>query len=150
MPEVENDEQSQLRKGVLEESLTRLGWRLGTTLQIDYRWAGGDFERARSFAAALVALRPDAMLAVATISLRAVHQATDRIPVVFVGVTEPAAQGLNSVIDERCGLIEPLGSLRYYGFIGQHEQKTASHGYFGVGAAILADDDQSCSVISHR
>jgi putative tryptophan/tyrosine transport system substrate-binding protein len=94
MPEVENDEQSQLRKRVLEESLTRLGWRLGTTLQIDYRWAGGDFERARSFAAALMALRPDAMLAVATISVRAVHQATETIPVVFVGVTEPAAQGL--------------------------------------------------------
>jgi putative tryptophan/tyrosine transport system substrate-binding protein len=93
MPEVEDDEESQLRKRVLEESLTRLGWRLGTSLQIDYRWSGGSFERARSFAAELVALRPDIMVVVATISARAVHQTTETIPAVFVGVTEPVAQG---------------------------------------------------------
>jgi putative tryptophan/tyrosine transport system substrate-binding protein len=93
MPEVEDDAQSQLRKRVLEESLTRLGWRLGTSLHIDYRWSGGNFESARSLAAELAALRPDVMLVVATISARAVHQATDTIPAVFVGVTEPVAQG---------------------------------------------------------
>jgi hypothetical protein len=55
----------------------------------------------------------------------------------------------NSVMDERCGLIEPVDSLRERGFIGPHEQKTGRHGYFCVGAAILADEDQSCCAISH-
>src|SRR6266568_2058591 len=52
-------------------------------------------------------------------------------------------------MDERCGLIEPMGSLRQCGFIGPHEQKTGRHGYLCVAATMLADEDQSCSAISH-
>src|SRR6185295_9645987 len=35
------------------------------------------------------------------------------------------------------------------GCLRLHEQKARYHGYFCVGAAILADDDQSCAAISH-
>ncbi len=55
----------------------------------------------------------------------------------------------SSVTDQRCGLIEPVDSLRQCGFVGPHEQKTGRHGYFCVGAAILADEDQSRSAIGH-
>jgi putative ABC transport system substrate-binding protein len=93
MPENESDEESQRRKWALERSLTSLGWMIGKSLQIDYRWSAGNFERARSAAVELLALRPDAMMAVATPSVRAVRQVNDNIPVVFIGVTEPVAQG---------------------------------------------------------
>jgi len=93
MPESESDEESQRRKQALERSLTSLGWTIGRNLQIDYRWANGNFEYARSAAIELIALRPDIVLAVATPSARAVRQVNDSIPVVFVGVAEPVAQG---------------------------------------------------------
>jgi len=44
-------------------------------------------------------------------------------------------------MDERCGVIGSVSSLRYCGFIGPHEQKAGRHGYFCVGATILADED---------
>jgi hypothetical protein len=46
----------------------------------------------------------------------------------------------NLVMDERCGLIDPVDRLEC-GFIGPHEQKTGRHGYFCVGATIPADED---------
>jgi putative tryptophan/tyrosine transport system substrate-binding protein len=93
MPENESDEESQRRKRALERSLTSLGWTIGRSLQIDYRWAGGDFEHARSAALELIASRPDAIMAVATPSAHAVRQVNDSVPVVFVGLAEPVAQG---------------------------------------------------------
>jgi hypothetical protein len=41
---------------VFQESLDRLGWTVGRNVQIDYRWYGGDKERARIGAAELLAL----------------------------------------------------------------------------------------------
>ena len=53
----------------------------------------GDVERTREFAAELVNLAPDALVAVATPSLAAMRRATNTIPIVFVGVSEPVANG---------------------------------------------------------
>jgi hypothetical protein len=44
-------------------------------------------------------------------------------------------------MDGRGDIIEHVRSLGRRGFIGPHEQKTGRHGYFCVGAAILADQD---------
>jgi len=94
LPEAENDAQSQAQVRALEHGLTQLGWSPGKNLQIDYRWAAGDLHGTRLAAAELVRLAPDVLLAAATPPVRALQQATNTIPIVFAGITEPVAQGL--------------------------------------------------------
>jgi putative ABC transport system substrate-binding protein len=93
MPEAETDVQSQNRRKALEQAFTVLGWKLGKNLQIEYRWAAGDPEQTKVAAAELVKLAPDVLLGAATPAVRALQQATNTIPIIFVGVTEPVAQG---------------------------------------------------------
>src|SRR5262245_1035747 len=43
--------------------LNQLGWTEGRNTRIDIRWAGGDVDSNRRYAAELVALRPDVIMA---------------------------------------------------------------------------------------
>src|SRR5262249_24715695 len=65
----------------------------GRNVQIDYRWALGDVERTRKFAAELVALAPDVLLAVGAEVLLALQQATRTLPIIFGLVPDPVGAG---------------------------------------------------------
>jgi ABC-type uncharacterized transport system substrate-binding protein len=93
MPESEGDPESQARVAVFHRRLQELGWTVGHNLRIDYRWAMGDPESTRVDAAELLGLAPDVILAVSSPALATVQKATRTIPVVFVAVSEPVAQG---------------------------------------------------------
>jgi putative ABC transport system substrate-binding protein len=94
MPEAESLAESQARKTALEQALSKLGWKLGRTLAIDYLWAVNNPERASVATAELLALKPELILAAATPATKAAHQATRIVPTVFVAVSEPVSQGL--------------------------------------------------------
>src|SRR5262249_41847032 len=55
----EGDPERQANVAAFREVLAGLGWIEGRNLSIDWRWAGGDAGRARTYAAELVALNPD-------------------------------------------------------------------------------------------
>ena len=93
MPESEGDPESQARVAMFHSRLQELGWTVDRNLRIDYRWAIGDLEKTRVDAAELLRLAPDVILAVASPALAMVQKATRTIPVVFVAVSEPVAQG---------------------------------------------------------
>jgi putative ABC transport system substrate-binding protein len=73
--------------------LQQLGWTDGGNVRIDYRWAADDVDRLRRYAAELVALAPDVILANATPSVAALQQTTRTVPVVFVNVADPVGAG---------------------------------------------------------
>jgi putative tryptophan/tyrosine transport system substrate-binding protein len=75
------------------EGLLHLGWTEGRNLRIDVRWNGGDAGLTRTYAAQLIALSPDVILAVSSISLTMIRQATSTVPIVFLRVNDPVAQG---------------------------------------------------------
>jgi putative ABC transport system substrate-binding protein len=83
--------QSYLRSFV--DGLLQLGWTDGRNLRIDVRWSAGDEALARIYAAQLIGLMPDAILASSTTNLMAIQQATSTVPVVFVQVSDPVTQG---------------------------------------------------------
>src|SRR6266851_3796636 len=57
----------QVRFAAFLQGLQQLGWTDGRNVRIDIRWgAAADFDRNRKFAAELVALAPDVILATAT------------------------------------------------------------------------------------
>ena len=52
------------------QGLQRSGWIDGRNIQIDHRWGGGgDADNFRKYAAELVALNPDALLASGTVTV---------------------------------------------------------------------------------
>jgi len=89
----ESDPQGQARIAAFRQELQKRGWRIGSNLQIDYRWAVANDERARSAAAELLELTPDVISANSTVPLRAVQQATRTVPIVFTTIIEPIGQG---------------------------------------------------------
>jgi putative tryptophan/tyrosine transport system substrate-binding protein len=88
-----SDDDAQTRIKVLQDSLQQLGWIEGRNAQFDYRWADAKDDLARQFAKELADLGPDVIVGQGTISARALQQATNIIPVVFVQVTNPVAAG---------------------------------------------------------
>jgi putative ABC transport system substrate-binding protein len=89
-----DDPEAQARTAVFEQTLRQLGWAVGRDLQIDVRLVGGDPERLRLYAAELIALAPDAILAVGSVTVSPLQQATRTIPIVFVNVADPVGAGL--------------------------------------------------------
>src|SRR5262249_32071235 len=75
------------------QALAQLGWTVGQNLRIEHRWAAADAERIRRYAAELVALAPDVMLATGAAGVAPLLQATRTVPVVFVLVPDPVGAG---------------------------------------------------------
>jgi putative tryptophan/tyrosine transport system substrate-binding protein len=78
----------------LQQTLQKLGWTDGRNLRIDTRWGASDVDRDRQYAAELIALAPDLLVASGTVSAVAFQHATRIIPIVFVLVSDPVGAGL--------------------------------------------------------
>jgi putative ABC transport system substrate-binding protein len=89
----EDDQEERRRLAAFLQSLRKLGWRDGDNVRLDHRHTLGQLESARRFAAELIALAPDVILATGSTAARAVLDATRTVPIVFVGVTDPAGAG---------------------------------------------------------
>ena len=81
------------RLGALVQKLQEAGWVDGRNLEIDTRWAAGDAGQFRKYAAELVALEPDVILAAATPAVTALQQASRTVPIVFAGISDPIGNG---------------------------------------------------------
>jgi putative tryptophan/tyrosine transport system substrate-binding protein len=109
----ERDPVIQLRLGGFREGLQKLGWTEGGNLRIDYRWGGGSIERTRTYAAELVALKPDVIFGPTTSAAVALHRETRTIPVVFAQVTDPVALGLVESLSRPGGNITGFAVFEY-------------------------------------
>jgi putative ABC transport system substrate-binding protein len=89
----ENDPEQIQRTDAFLQGLQQSGWTDHSNVQIEYRWGAGDSARARRYAAELVALAPDVILAPGTASLGPLLLATRDIPIVFVHVFDPVGAG---------------------------------------------------------
>ena len=93
MPLPADDPQSLRRLTAFVQGLQQLGWTDSRNVRIDVRWAAGDPDRFRRYAAELVGLAPDVILAAAVSSMVPLQQATRSVPLVFVQVTDPVGAG---------------------------------------------------------
>jgi putative ABC transport system substrate-binding protein len=89
----ENDPEAQARVKALESGLLALGWVKGRNIQLEYRWAPGGQTDLRNRAAELVTGAPDLIVANGTSVLLIVREATQLIPVLFTGVSDPEGAG---------------------------------------------------------
>jgi len=88
-----DDPEGQARQRAFLQGLQELGWTEGRNVRIDYRWHADDADRYRTYAAELVALAPDVILASSSASTAALQQATRTVPIVFAIVVDPVGAG---------------------------------------------------------
>jgi putative ABC transport system substrate-binding protein len=95
------------------EELQKSGWIDGRNIHIEYRWTGGDPARAKNYAAELVALKSDVILANSTLSLRAARKETSTTPIVFVVVGDPVGQGFVTSLSRPGGNITGFTAFEF-------------------------------------
>jgi putative tryptophan/tyrosine transport system substrate-binding protein len=88
-----DDRDGQARVIAFVQALQELGWTDGHNARVDIRWGAGDAERYRGYAAELIALAPDVILAPTSGVVAALQRATRTVPIVFVGVIDPVGAG---------------------------------------------------------
>src|SRR5262249_21319465 len=88
-----DDPVGQARLLAFAQELAQSGWIDGRNVRIDVRWGATDPERIRSYAAELVALVPDVIVATGSAVVGSLLQATRAVPIVFAQVGEPVGAG---------------------------------------------------------
>jgi len=88
-----DDPEGQARIAAFHQGLQEWGWTLGRNARIDVRWGAVDADSSRRYAAELVGLAPDVILASASAAIAALQQTTRTIPIVFTSVADPVGAG---------------------------------------------------------
>jgi putative ABC transport system substrate-binding protein len=88
-----DDSESNDRLTAFLQELNQLGWIDGRNVRIYVRWGAGDVDSFRRYAAELVALAPDVILAASTPTLGPLQSATRTVPILFVQVADPVGGG---------------------------------------------------------
>ena len=77
----------------LLKSLDEFGWTEGRNFRLDIRWGVGAAHVQKN-AEELVALNPDLIVAASPPAVLALQQASRKVPIIFVAVTDPVALGM--------------------------------------------------------
>jgi len=88
-----DDPEGQARLAAFLKGLHEFGWSDGQNVRIDTRSGAGDADRTRRFAAELVALAPDVILAAGGQVMGPLLQVTRTVPIVFTQTPDPVGAG---------------------------------------------------------
>ena len=94
LPAAPDDAEFQSWVGAFLQGLAQSGWITGRNIRIETRWTKFDTEDTRKYAAELVALAPDVILATGTSTLGPLLRLTRTVPIVFPLAADPVAAGL--------------------------------------------------------
>jgi putative tryptophan/tyrosine transport system substrate-binding protein len=94
LPGAPDDAEYQSWIGAFLQGLAQLGWITGRNIRIETRWSKFDAENVRKYAAELVALQPDVILATGTSTVGPLLRLTRTVPIVFPIAADPVAAGL--------------------------------------------------------
>ncbi len=109
----EGDPEGQARVAAFRQGLHELGWIEGRNIRIDIRWAAASPEHLRSYAAELVALGPDVILAAADLAAEALRQTTRTVPIVFAQLIDPVGSGFVASLARPGGNITGFATTEY-------------------------------------
>jgi ABC-type uncharacterized transport system substrate-binding protein len=110
---VDTDLESQARVAAFERGLQTLGWIAGRNVHLDYRFGSADSELIQKYAAELVGMMPDVILANSPQVLRALSQRTSTIPIVFALIVDPVGEGFIKSLAQPGGNITGFTSFEY-------------------------------------
>ena len=108
-----DDAEGQSRVTAFAQGLQELGWSEGRNLRVEYRWAAGNADNIRKYAAELVATKPDVIVGSGTPTVTSLEQATRTVPVVFVQVTDPVGAGVVESLARPGGNVTGFTNFEY-------------------------------------
>jgi putative ABC transport system substrate-binding protein len=109
----DDDGPFQARIGAFLQGLALLGWTIGRNVQIDTRWATSKAEDIRRHATELAALTPDVILATGNSTVGPLLQVTRTVPIVFVLVADPVADGYVDSLSRPGGNVTGFMNFEY-------------------------------------
>jgi hypothetical protein len=139
------DPEDQARNAAFLQALQPLGWTVGRNVRIDYRWGAGDADRNRKYAAELVALAPDVILATGTPALAPLLQMTRIVPIVFVQIADPVGTGLVESLARPGGNATGFSTIDY-GTSGKWLELLKEIAPNVTRVAVLRDDTTSSGI----
>jgi putative tryptophan/tyrosine transport system substrate-binding protein len=93
LPYSQGDADGQAVIAAFQRRLQDLGWTEGRNIRFEIRWAGGDPDKARTFAKELIGMTPDVIVPSSNQVTTILQQETRTIPIVFVLVGDPVGSG---------------------------------------------------------
>ena len=108
-----DDPEAKTREAVFAQTLKQLGWAVGRNVKIETRNVGRDLDHLRRYAAELVALTPDVIVSVGSVTVAPLQQATRTIPIVFVNVPDPVGAGFVQSMSHPGGNITGFLNFEY-------------------------------------
>jgi hypothetical protein len=84
---------NEARLSAFRQTLAERGWAEGRNLRIDYRFAGGDPDLLRKYAAELVGSQPNVVMAVGSGAVASLRQSSRAVPIIFAQVIDPVGGG---------------------------------------------------------
>jgi putative ABC transport system substrate-binding protein len=89
----ESDPEAQRYIKAFLQGLQELGWAHGRNVEIEYRWGAANLDRIRTYAAELVRLKPDVILAQTALVVAPLQRETSTVPIVFMQIVDPVESG---------------------------------------------------------
>jgi ABC-type uncharacterized transport system substrate-binding protein len=97
--------------GPFREGLREFGYEEGRNVEIEYRWAQGEYKRFPALIAELITAKVEVIVTAGTPASLAVKKATSSIPLVMIAVGEPVATGLVTSLARPGGNITGVTSI---------------------------------------
>jgi len=108
-----NDKEGQAFVAAFLQGLQELGWSVGHNVIVDIRWSADSNADARKYAAELVALAPDVILAQGSSPVASLLQVTSTVPIVFANVADPVGAGYVDSLARPGGNITGFAPFEY-------------------------------------
>ena len=93
IPFNDNEPEVKARLSAFKQRLHELGWVESRSIRFDYRFTGQDAGRIRTGAEELIALAPDVIVVWGNPAVAILQKATQTIPIVFAGASDPLESG---------------------------------------------------------
>jgi ABC-type uncharacterized transport system substrate-binding protein len=110
---VDGDPEAKARLAAFRQGLEQFGWMEERNIRFEYRWTAGNPELVKTYAAELVALKPDVILAALTLGVQALQRETSSIPIVFANIADPVGSGIVPNLAKPGGNVTGFTALEY-------------------------------------
>jgi putative tryptophan/tyrosine transport system substrate-binding protein len=108
-----DDRQGQTRHAAFVQRLRELGWTEAKNVRIETRWTAGNAIDMHKYAVELVSFAPNVILAAGGSTVVPLMQATNTIPIVFTGVSDPVGGGLVASLARPGGNVTGFTAFEY-------------------------------------
>jgi ABC-type uncharacterized transport system substrate-binding protein len=109
----QDDPNAQRDLQAFRKGLQALGWAVSHNVEINYRYASADPVQMRAYAAELVGLPAEVILASGSLAVAALQRETRTTPIVFVRVADPVSQGFVASLAHPGANVTGFSSLEY-------------------------------------